>query len=217
MWQWLAWLVGVLFLGALGSGLWDLFLKPSTLRLHRGLLTFRARIVKGFEDSVYANVAKGFHEHPSVHTFLWSHSLMGVSFLILCICLLASIPFSFRLNEVIARNGALPQTFPSQAPFLSPLPPWLIVSVGIVGAVVCFGFAFQILAFQSGIHYEVLAVAHYKQLRRIVAPCISVTEMLVIDSDFSQIRNREGYQAVIQTLTQLAVGAGKNVPKFDIW
>ena len=71
--------LGVIFLGALGSGVWDLALKPGTLRIQKGLLNLRASTARDYKNSVYRNIAKGFHKHPSVHNFMFSHSFMVVS------------------------------------------------------------------------------------------------------------------------------------------
>ena len=60
-----------ILLGALGSGLWTILQTPLAW-CGRSVLTLLASIFTGFRDSVYQDVAKGFHDHAAtqVHSML---------------------------------------------------------------------------------------------------------------------------------------------------
>ena len=61
------------------------------------------------------------------------------------------------------------------------------------------------------------ALSHYHQVMRIASPYLDANEQLVVQSEFAQIRNRQGYVDVIERLATLAKAHGQSVPKFNPW
>jgi len=61
----LAWLAGAVLLGALGSGLWDLFLKDALFWLGTKSLAVATFGFQRIRDTAYIEAAKGHREIPS--------------------------------------------------------------------------------------------------------------------------------------------------------
>jgi len=68
--RWLLGIAGTVALGAVGSGLWDVMLKPSFWWLGRWLLTIVTLGLSSVKDGIYRDVAKGHHELPSLYILL---------------------------------------------------------------------------------------------------------------------------------------------------
>ena len=68
--HWVISVIGTIFLGALGSGLWDAALKPVFQFLGKyifSILTFGA---KRASDNIYIEAARGHHETPSLKLYI---------------------------------------------------------------------------------------------------------------------------------------------------
>lgn len=60
--RWTLGAVGTIILGGLGSGLWDLVIKPSAARMAQVMLTAATLGSSVVKDGVYREAAKGLHE-----------------------------------------------------------------------------------------------------------------------------------------------------------
>ena len=64
-WKKVVGLLGVIVLGAIGSGVWDIIGRPSLGSLQRVILTIASLGVKALKDTTYLEIAKGFTEATS--------------------------------------------------------------------------------------------------------------------------------------------------------
>ena len=78
----LKWVVGgfgIIFLGALGSGLWSEFLSPARSWLVDKIIRSISALSISFKNYIYANASKGFHEEHSLTILVvFLGSLAGV-------------------------------------------------------------------------------------------------------------------------------------------
>jgi len=58
-------IIGLILLGALGSGLWDVFFRPVAIWIGLKLLTLATFGLESIRDSSYQSIAKGHHERPA--------------------------------------------------------------------------------------------------------------------------------------------------------
>ncbi len=65
-----AYVVVSIFLGAVGSGLWERCLKPAADWAIRGLLSGSTWLSRRYVDHLYSEVGYGFHEHAAARLFL---------------------------------------------------------------------------------------------------------------------------------------------------
>jgi len=59
----------VIFLGAIGSGLWERFLSPVIDKLIEVTINGMSCIVSSYRDSIYVTAAEGFHESSAVSLY----------------------------------------------------------------------------------------------------------------------------------------------------
>ena len=74
----LGWFVGVLVIGALGSGLWEVLFRGIYEWGSRFLLTFLTLGLDSTRNSIYANIAQGHHEVPSLKLLFAFMIMLGI-------------------------------------------------------------------------------------------------------------------------------------------
>lgn len=81
--KWLGGIIGAIFLGALGSGLWEKFLSPALLWLFEKVSSLSRHISSSFMDSVYQEISNGFHEFYSVQTYTFIFIIIATGYVAL--------------------------------------------------------------------------------------------------------------------------------------
>lgn len=64
--KWILGVIGVVFLGAIGSGLWQIGMEPASSWILDALFKITTLGLSYFEDAFYRDVAKGLHEETSL-------------------------------------------------------------------------------------------------------------------------------------------------------
>lgn len=175
--QMVLWVILVIILGAIGSGLWSYAFDP--LLSYSSDITLKA-ITFGFkslEDQIFLEIAKGFHERPSL--------------------LLLSFTFGLFLGLLIVMLLAL---------LLSPqkyIPDVLTNRTFISGLLLLF-ILVMLLFIMFRTFYINDQITYYNQLYDIVAPFTDEEERLLITADFAQIENKENYIKIISHLKDIA-------------
>jgi hypothetical protein len=90
--EWVAWALGVIILGALGSGLWEIALKPALVRASYGLMSLSSLGIESVRTGIYERIATGSTSRAGVQTLLLI-TLLTVSIAV-------SIFYSFLLVHV---------------------------------------------------------------------------------------------------------------------
>ena len=138
------WLAGMLLLGGLGSGFWDIALKPIFMWVGTQLLDLATLGISSLQDSLYADIARGADDRESRFLFIF---LLAVVF----IMPILSGMMIWRVTRSSSRNRR-----PGQR-----RPPWKALS--------CMTVASVILLIQGNSQiYATRAVSHIAQLERIV-------------------------------------------------
>src|SRR5579863_8528148 len=99
--------LGTLLLGALGSGLWELALRPGGQWLGRAflsLVTFGSRYLK---DQVYIEAARGYHEASATESYLLLIVLMSWICMGLSVLTFQTVKWADRtLRDLERKQGA---------------------------------------------------------------------------------------------------------------
>lgn len=64
--KWILGIIGLIFLGALGSGLWQIVIKPLTFWFLETIFNIMTLGLSSLSDAFYTEVAEGLHEEPSL-------------------------------------------------------------------------------------------------------------------------------------------------------
>lgn len=183
------WVLGSIVLGALGSGLWDLAVKPMFTFISEFLIDSVLSTFSVVQNYIYEEIASLNREITGriLLAFLMG-SLMGV---------VTSIVIRFFRhtdnNLTVAKNSFSPSRF----------------HVATFGA---FVLAFTLLT-TSKTGYVLTKQNNYLQLNRIILPYINEVERLKLDSEFSLIKSTDEYNALIEKMRVIAEKNNIDLPK----
>jgi hypothetical protein len=218
--------IAAIVLGALGSGLWEAILRPALRHLSYWLLDFAAFGLQSYRVGIYQEIAqRAPHTNVNIFatvTFLWFSVLYGVALYFLISSKQANRQLK-RLREELRGATGDPKKPEDRAAQLaarldrgekmaSRLRGYVYALIVMVGCIIAYHFV--LLAKSS---YTTLAVAHFDQALTIAAPYVEQNERLLIESQFAQIRDKQGYERVVGELASVARDHGQYVPGFNAW
>lgn len=187
-------IISVIILGAIGSGVWDYLLKPFLKIFPEVILTIITFGIKGLQDNIYLEVAKGFHEIGSILIFT---SLIAALTGFLFFGVLAYIQISQKLSNEDKNTSN--QGCPDEGIVGKIRKRYrFILILVIIFLVVWLNWTWFRVAYIND------KVTYYNQLYDTVAPFINEKEQLMIKSNFSQIKNKEDYDVIIDHLKKIA-------------
>ncbi len=218
--KWALGICATIVLGALGSGLWDVALKPVFAWIGRAILTGLTFGFASMRDSYYVDVARGQNDRAS----LWLASvsvIAGIYFF--------TAMFAYRRGRRKGRLAAkedwkrIEAKFPSQEARLAAVDMEAmrlnreiekLERIGILLAVLVISFLlFRVISLE----YVSSAASHFEQDFAICSPYISETDRLFIRSQYAQMRSRDDYNRLLQRLEDVAHSNGVSLPEFTPW
>jgi len=192
-------MVGIILLGALGSGLWDIT-RPTITWIGLKLLTLFTLGLESIQNNTYRDIAKGHHEFPSLF-------LLALIMTLFALGPLAFYAYRFfilrRLDQLIDRDDT-----GHRITFARVLKVNIILSA-LIGII----FFIQLLL----INYENSAITHFEQSLAIVAPYMNTDKEELLVARFAQIRNKDDYVTIIRELEQVGDSNNVNLPHFTLW
>lgn len=179
--------IGTIVLGALGSGLWDLAIKPSLAFTIEFFVDVVLGAFKDIQNTIYTDIASLDREITG--RLLVSFGMGGMMGVVTVL-----VVGTFRDRDKEARK-------------ISAGPPKFYVAL--------FGlFVFVFTTFTAGqTGYVIGKQNDYLQLKRIVSPYLSEGERLNIDSEFSLIGSMEEYLELMDKMKIVASENDVEIPK----
>ncbi|MCK2045470.1 hypothetical protein [Chromohalobacter moromii] len=173
--------IGTIIFGALGSGLWDLAIKPSLAFTAEFFVDVVLGAFKGVQNTIYADIASLDREITGRMLLSFGMGgMMGV------VTVLVFRTFWGR-NKEVRKLSAAPSKF----------------YVALFGL-----FIFVFTTFTVGqTGYVISKQNDFLQLKRIVSPYLSEDERLKIDSEFSLIDSMEEY---FELMDKMKIVASEN-------
>ena len=202
----LAGLAGLIVIGAIGSGVWELA-KPALTVLSSISLTIVTLGLDTLRDGIYQEAARGLEE-TSARTLLISLSAFAFG-------LSLGMLTSKRLVRLL--GGKHPETSQSATPAgedpkkshadrMYRRLAAVLISVSIIMMLVATRQA-----------YVTTCTASYYQLEAITAPDLKEAERLAFRSRFAQMTTRADYISLVNELTAIAIQHKKKHPKITIF
>ena len=195
-WLWTA-LITV-SLGAVGSGFWELFIKPILPKIAEVFLYIATLGLDFLRDAMYLDVAKGAYERASLSvlgavTGIFIGMILTTSFFVLFSRKMGSVkPQTYRM---IIDNNKIRVLYVCAG--------WILI-----------GF-FQIN--HARLTYIIQAVSHIEQMQAIVLPYISNEQRILIKSKIASIHSRSDYKHVDDTIRHTLKENNVEAPDFDIF
>ena len=216
-------LLGVVILGAFGSGLWLHGLEP----LLRFILRLASLGFDTYKDDVYKEIARGLHEYAShavlgVITSIWVGLLLGLVFGLYFTMRFSLALFSKLQSDIEGTEKGLvkPETVLLRVKTMTRDREKLIRSgkkwLYAYGLLVVYFSTMQLIAVARHTYIN-SAVTHFHQVLRIASPYLDKSEQAVIVSQFAQVKSKEDYARIVDRLADTAKTNGQNIPPFDPW
>jgi len=185
-------------LGAIGSGAWEWILKPTLTIASEFGLNIATLGIKNFKDSLYKDIALGFHEEPSLRLYIAVFSLLPGFIL--------GVMTGFFQARKGAKNNGESKTFDR------------IMEKIMRPALIIFIFLLVFSMVQANqMAYISRAITHFQVLTKITSPYISEDQRLLYQSRFSQISSKDDYEKLVNELLGICKSKNLKSPKFTIW
>jgi hypothetical protein len=216
--KWTAGALGGIFLGALGSGLWDVALKPALRRASYGLMSLSSLGIESFRTGIYERIATGSTSRAGVLTLALVTtlfvSLLGTAFIYL---IQQTMELQRLQNRTNGHADAVPRKSPEEINRLTQRFLRYFRRVLYILSVVILLISGTLLVDLSRAAYESAAVAHFQQALKIASPYLTDTDRATVESKFAQIHSKAEYVAIVDGLAKTAKEHSQQVPPFNAW
>jgi len=201
-------ILGTIILGAIGSGIWELALKPSLSRISRGTFNLITLGIKGLSDRIYLQISTGINENTIMSNF----TLIPLIFFCTVLTFITLVEFReyfFKILNVIIKpcksdtNNEVNDKKDNRGKGLLMLITIIILTFSIITSI-------------RNI-YVSNCIVHYKQLITITSPYISAEEKEKFNSNFAQIQNSYDYKNIITRLEKIADNHNLKYIKISIY
>lgn len=186
--------MGTIFLGAIGSGLWERFLSGFVDSLVSLSIEFVSSIFKSYKDDIYETAALGFHEIHSLQLFL----------LVVLLLPMAYIRLLQRHPENKKEQSEIDQKVGS---FIKSKYGYIVLNVLTLSVMV------SCLFIASKISYTNRVVTYSIRSLDIVKPYILEKEYDKLVSDYYQLRNADDYNKFNEAIKKIAEEHSLRLPK----
>jgi uncharacterized membrane protein YvlD (DUF360 family) len=201
--KWALALLGTVFLGAVGSGLWDAIIKPILPRIFDVALNISTLGLEEVRNEMYGEIARGNYERAGLITFQFMIGAISGKTIALTFILNIISKESFSINYFSRDNKRI--RFILSRRFIAAL---LFVQCLVVG--------FMIID-QFRVTYIVEAAAHIHQIQEIVYPVISEDQRKAFISRAAQISSRDDYEKMEGDIKIIAEKHDLKIPIFTIF
>jgi hypothetical protein len=196
-----------IILGALGSGLWELGLRPGGYWFWHSVLTAATFGSKVLKDQVYLEAAKGNHEGAAQHSMLILCLFLAVGFGILSGVVVSDrLRRNYAKGEVSAMNRNIALLGPKVIGYLE----WVI----LIGGLFQFGAS---TAGQLKLSAANDAYTYFRQSLDICRPYMTDHQTQLLESRFAALRTRDEYISITNDIKQVAATDNLLLPDFHPW
>jgi hypothetical protein len=179
--------IGVILIGAIGSGVWEIILAPALKYIGNFITSTISSVSTVYSDSLYSKAAN----------ITSSDDSLNAGFLILTIIFFSLFIYGLNQNKENRIISSLLKFF---------VEPWQVLS----GPIVC-GVFIVVTIFLMATDSTIFKIKNYstKQME-IIRPYIGETQYLILRSDYLQIKNKKDFDSFLKKLYSHA----DNIKKF---
>jgi len=198
--KWILGVIGTIFISAIGSGLWIHFLGGFTSNISKAILTIATLGLNSLRDHIYLNIARGFHEVPSLMILLFV--------LLIPMFFLSSLLGRFLSEKILKdiKNNINKDKINQRCKIIRTLSYFFLFAAILLCLLQFFV-----------INYENIAVTYFYQSLLICKPFIDSKYEDILLSRFAQIKSKKDYVELITELNDIAESNNTKLPKFYIF
>lgn len=226
-------MVGALIVGAIGSGIWDILVKPSGKWIGQAILTTATLGSNSVKDSVYVEAARGLHDAPSLLILgALASIILLLPFFSLASTISIHLKFRKSLREAIeiesgqeleaGTDTELTKKDRRIADFKKSigkskrvvgrlLPVTYVMALGLF--VACGSIFISMLKIEQASE----ALAFFSQSLTICKPYMSDNEAEIFESRFARIQSKADYIVLTNELRQFATTKQLKLPTYSPW
>lgn len=198
-------LVGAIALAVVGNAVWEM-VRPGLAWTTSGVLDVATFGLATLRDSIYQNIAMGFHERASASLLAFATGLFGGAFLITGIAAIRRARRVSKNSESDVVDGTEEDTpKKNRSNYL-----WF------TGFYLLAMFIYLMLNHARTI-YIIRAGAHLTQMISIADPYLPVDQRIMVRADLAAMQNREDYVALEGKLAEIVKENGRPIPEFNIY
>lgn len=217
----IGWLLGTIFVGALGSGVWQSLLGPALHVSTRWLLDVASLGLRSYKDGVYQQIAVDNQPRVDVATLYMVTFLYGSLTIVAFSYAFAQLQSFFQRTERMSGNTPEPAMTTPES-FRQELEAVVksLRRTRLVGYACMLLFAVFLVnqsVNMARLSYVNSADAHYHHVLRIASPYLEAHEQAQVESDFAQVSSRDDYVRLLSRLESECKAHGRTFPKFDPW
>lgn len=191
--------VGIIFLGAIGSGVWELFLKDALTSAFVMFSSAIGLVSSGYLDAIHEDIGKANTNEVGVYLFL---------FLMLMIVFLNILGARFVLRTYKKLKSETPSRPASITPKKAKR---MVILVGLMSV-------FNVIAYSEATFtnlYRIRAVTWTERSIEIVRPNISELEFLKLRAQYRSVASAQAFYALIHALRDYASRTKTTLPEFS--
>jgi hypothetical protein len=199
------WILVTILLGAVGSGLWEIALKPGGYWSWHAVLTAATFGSKFLKDQVYLEAAKGNHEAIARHSTRILYWFLGMA--------------SGAVTSVVVitmRSLRADEESPQRTPTLWTNQRFIRYSMSLMILLLVYSMgAFFVQDLKVNTANELYT--YFEQSLNICRPNLSEHQEQVLRSRYSALRTKDEYMQITNELKQIASSNHLNLPEFTPW
>jgi hypothetical protein len=174
--------LGLLLLGGIGSGVWDVLLKPVFFYITGVSVSIGTLGIQSLRDSVYADIARGPFDRPSLYILCMAAGLLlGVQIIVTL--------------KAMGKRGSLSTRSAIKS---------IVISAQIV-------FATLLLMLLFRVYYVTVASENVNQLQTIIAPYVNEDQRLQFASRLAVAKTRDEYVSTVEEMESIALQHGLSI------
>lgn len=206
-------LLGTVFIGAIGSGVWEYILKPILEQGSNFILDIATLGIGVYKDNIYTSVAKGFSESNSIKSYqtmqIFMISLLYVFYFTLFLRI-KKMQQSINIESSVSKE--MVKDITNIELKIKKVKKFFLI--GVVSVVIL--LVMQITSV-SRLNYINDSISYYQQLKNIALPYMKEKEILELDSRFALIKNKNDYVSIINDLKIILKSQNLTIEDMEIW
>ncbi|OOV83518.1 hypothetical protein [Acinetobacter amyesii] len=206
--SWVLGILGTLIIGGLGSGVWEIILKPFFSFMGNGIISFLINTSSSFSNEIYQNISiRGLDRFQAK---IYSLFILLVGAISIC---------SFSFTFIITRNKFKELNNLNEESIDQDYTPWFLQNKRNYNIFFIFFFLISFLPFctysYSSMKTEFISkkVIYFEYLIKVNGDALSEQELKKIESNFAQITKSKDYDDLINQLENIAMKNNKLINK----
>ncbi|ENX36122.1 hypothetical protein [Acinetobacter courvalinii] len=205
--SWVVGILGTLIIGGLGSGVWEMMLKPMLSFLSNGIINFLVHTSTSFSNEIYQSISMRSLDRFQAKAYSLIVTILGSITLFLWFILFTK--GKKLLNEERDERNGIHESVKERV--------WILKNFKNFYIFMTFYFVLGCIPFfiytYDGIKTSFISVKviNFEYLLKVNSDVLSENELKRLESNFAQIKNAQDYNEIIDYLKKLAIKNNKHI------